>query len=190
MVFQCGHLYWGQRIIQSFVTIIFIILFCTRVVCCEILDRQWFCSWSVGYQVPEVTRAKLSSVFKAGWTSEDTCLKTIREVFEQTGYLMDTHTAVAKHVADQFISPNRPMIVAATAHYSKFASDVLTALNHHPGSHSSVELLKSLQQLDVSPGMHFHIEETVRMPEVHSHNCCASVEAIMTQIEKFLSWLQ
>lgn len=32
--------------------------------------------------------------------AEDECAKCIKTVFERTGYLLDPHTAVAKHVAD------------------------------------------------------------------------------------------
>ena len=34
-------------------------------------------------------------VFKAGWLNEDEVLDTIKTCFEQTGYLLDTHTAVS-----------------------------------------------------------------------------------------------
>ena len=44
----------------------------------------------------------LRSVFSAGWASEEQTLSTIRDTFSATGVLLDPHTAVAKHVADQY----------------------------------------------------------------------------------------
>ena len=127
----------------------------------------------------------MNALFKAGWTSEDSCLKTIHNTYRETGYLLDTHTAVAKDVAERFVNQNRPMIIAATAHYSKFPSDVLRGLGHSTTSHDSqAELLKSLRKLNAYPHMHGHIETTVQKPQIHNTVCDASLTAIMGQIEK------
>ena len=53
-------------------------------------------------------------------------------LYFETGYLLDPHTAVAKTVADRLNDPNCPMLIAATAHYAKFAPEVLKALGHSP----------------------------------------------------------
>ena len=46
------------------------------------------------------------------------------------GYLLDPHTAVARTVSERFDAESCPMLVSGTAHYNKFAPDVLDALGH------------------------------------------------------------
>lgn len=46
------------------------------------------------YEIDYDMRKNLSS-FYAGYSKEDVVSKTIKEVFDKFGYLLDTHTAVA-----------------------------------------------------------------------------------------------
>ena len=48
--------------------------------------------------------------------------------YEQNGYLCDTHTAVAFHVAEQQKREGVPMVVLSTASPFKFPRSVLEAL--------------------------------------------------------------
>ena len=102
-------------------------------------------------QISDDLRSNLSAVFKADWSTEEKCLNTIISTFEANNYILDPHTAVAKDVADRFANPNRPLIISATAHYSKFAYDVLKGLHHLPASHNPADLFASLHKL--SPGL-------------------------------------
>ena len=69
--------------------------------------------------------------FEAGFATEDDTISTIKAVFEKTGYVIDTHTAVAAFVANEYrnknISENR-ILIASTASPFKFAGSVLKAL--------------------------------------------------------------
>ena len=69
--------------------------------------------------------------FEAGFASENDTLSTIKKVFEKTGYVIDTHTAVAAFVANEYrnkkISGNK-ILIASTASPFKFAGSVLEAL--------------------------------------------------------------
>ncbi|KAJ7379450.1 Threonine synthase-like 1 [Desmophyllum pertusum] len=125
-------------------------------------------------------------MFKADWTTEDRCLNTIRSTFGQTGYVLDTHTAVAKDVAGRFVDANRPMIISATAHYSKFARDVLKGLRHVPIASDPVELLASLRRLHARPTAHDNLESAVRRPHVQKAICNADVSTVMDEIYCFL----
>ena len=46
------------------------------------------------YEVPGPIRVELGRVFASGFCSEEDTLKTIRDTFDKSGYLIDTHTAV------------------------------------------------------------------------------------------------
>jgi threonine synthase len=79
------------------------------------------------FQVDEATLAKLRAEFEGAWVDNDTCLKTIGEVHRRHGYLMDPHTAVAWKVAER-LGGDGPVLVVSTAHWSKFAADVVRGL--------------------------------------------------------------
>lgn len=74
------------------------------------------------YQVPEAVFRKISSEFWAGCCGEDETRRTIRTVWERCGYLMDTHTAVAWNVAEQYRASGASglMVVLSTASAYKF----------------------------------------------------------------------
>ena len=46
--------------------------------------------------------AKIKDQFKAGCLSEDEILTTIKTCFNETGYLLDTHTAIGYGVLKQY----------------------------------------------------------------------------------------
>ncbi len=68
--------------------------------------------------------------FGCGWSSEEQVAGEIRARYEQNGYLCDTHTAVAFHVAEQQKREGVPMVVLSTASPFKFPRSVLEALGH------------------------------------------------------------
>ncbi|CAH3164702.1 unnamed protein product [Porites lobata] len=138
------------------------------------------------FKISDDLRNELSTIFKAAFTSEERCLDTIRSTFKHTGYVMDTHTAVAMDIASRFAHPNRPMIISATAHYSKFAYDVLTGLRHYPSSHHPAELFTSLRKLDARPPLHASLEFVVSRPKLQNAVCEADISTLMEEIEIFL----
>lgn len=77
------------------------------------------------YQISQEELAKLQQTFKAQWLSEKECQATIKQVYEQTGYVLDPHTAVAYGAAQLL---NDPVLVLATASPYKFEQAVLTSL--------------------------------------------------------------
>jgi threonine synthase len=68
----------------------------------------------------------------AGTSTHADRLTTIREVYEKTGGLIDTHTADGAKVARGLIQPNVPMIVLETALPVKFAETVKAATGIDP----------------------------------------------------------
>lgn len=82
------------------------------------------------YTVDKDTLASIQQSFGCGWASEAEVCQEIRARYEQDGYLCDTHTAVAFHVAAQKKRENVPMVVLSTASPFKFPRSVLEALGH------------------------------------------------------------
>ncbi len=98
------------------------------------------------------TFAALRELFAGDWVSNDESLDVIRRVYEDHGYLLDPHTAVAWEVAERMRSAN-PVLVVSTAHWAKFGGDVYRALNRigHgaplPGSAASLSGLELLGEV-------------------------------------------
>ena len=81
------------------------------------------------FEVDERTRARMSELYRGGAVDNETCLATIREVFDRFDYLIDPHTAVAMKVTEQLREPGVPVLVASTAHWAKFGNNVYRALH-------------------------------------------------------------
>ncbi len=84
-------------------------------------------SFSVGGQCSE----KLAEIFWAGYADDEMTAEEIRRVYEQTGYVMDPHTAVASNVLKQYresTSDPTVTVIVATASPYKFAPDVARSL--------------------------------------------------------------
>ena len=81
------------------------------------------------FKVDRETFAQMRGLYVADSVDNAECLATIREVFEQCGYLMDPHTAVAYRVAGNLREDGVPVVVASTAHWAKFGNNVYRALH-------------------------------------------------------------
>ena len=82
------------------------------------------------YRIGEDALHALSAYYDADWCDEADTLASIRRCFEDHGYLMDPHTAVAQTVYERYRSrtgDNTHTVLLSTANPYKFASDVLGA---------------------------------------------------------------
>ena len=101
------------------------------------------------YRVSDAIREKIQAVFTGGFASEEDTEKTIAGMQERYGYLIDTHTAVAFHVLDQYRKKTGDMtktVVASTASPFKFCDAVLDALKVSDKA-SGTALLDQLEQV-------------------------------------------
>ena len=83
------------------------------------------------YEVGEAVRKKLSGLFSAGFCDDAQTQQVIGQMWQDHHYLIDTHTAVAFHVLDQYrreTGDDTPAVVASTASPFKFCDSVLGAL--------------------------------------------------------------
>ncbi len=83
------------------------------------------------YEVPDVTKAKIREVFYGGFCDDAETLQTISQVNRDHGYVMDTHTAVAKCVYEQYrkeTGDEAKTVIVSTASPFKFSDRVLAAV--------------------------------------------------------------
>jgi threonine synthase len=70
--------------------------------------------------------------FRAGRATAAQAAATIRETLDETGYLLDPHTATAVFVARKNSKAPTPMVTLATAHPAKFPASVKSACGIDP----------------------------------------------------------
>jgi len=76
------------------------------------------------------TFAKMRALFVADFATNKESLETIARVYDEHDYLCDPHTAVAWEVGERLRDETMPLLVVSTAHWAKFAPDVLRGLAH------------------------------------------------------------
>lgn len=123
------------------------------------------------YALPQRALDELKRTFSAGWCTEEDTLATIKRIFDETGYLMDPHTAVAQCVYERYLEKTgdkTQTVLLSTANPYKFASDVLGAFE--PAGEDDFANAVRLQMLTDAPipkGM----RELRGKPERH-HDVC------------------
>jgi threonine synthase len=81
---------------------------------------------------PLFTKAASTYGFVSGKSTHANRIQTIRETWNQHGFVIDTHTADGLKVALEYREPGVPMIVLETALPIKFASTIVEALGREP----------------------------------------------------------
>ncbi len=89
------------------------------------------------YAIPPAAMAGLRAGYAAGRCSEDDTLATMSRVWTESRYMLDPHTAVGVHVAQQHMAAptnkaSVPMVVLGTAHPAKFPDAVQRATGISP----------------------------------------------------------
>jgi threonine synthase len=80
------------------------------------------------YDVGEDIRNRIAEDFSAGCASEEEAFAALSAVFERTGIVIDTHTAVAQAVYDKAKDQTVTVLLSTASPY-KFPQDVLAAIN-------------------------------------------------------------
>ena len=100
------------------------------------------------YEVSEDIKAQIRDLFAAGFTTEVETEETIGKMWQEKQYLIDTHSAVAFHVLEQYrqeTGDNTVSVVASTASPFKFGDAVLKAIGVQDVK-SGVALLDQLSE--------------------------------------------
>ena len=98
------------------------------------------------YEITDEMRSKLTDFF-GGYATEEETFATIKNVFEKTGYLMDTHTAVASSVYSKYVKETGDKavtVIASTASPFKFTRSVMNALGKGDDSKDDFALADEL----------------------------------------------
>lgn len=130
---------------------------------------------------------ELQNNFLAGWCSEEDTFRTIHDVFNRYGILIDPHTAVAKYVADNIgINTDTPLLISATAHPSKFAEGVMKAIRPSE-SFKDKNILLVMESVCGQQARHKQIWGLLEKRQRHAMLCQATKDAIADQIRSFMN---
>ncbi|NLN65335.1 MAG: threonine synthase [Clostridiaceae bacterium] len=102
------------------------------------------------YHVDNKTRALIQEVFWGGYSDDKETLASIHSVYEDCGYVMDPHTAVAMDVYDKYVIKTGDLsqtVIVSTASPFKFNASVAKALlDGKAGGKTEFELLPMLSE--------------------------------------------
>lgn len=124
------------------------------------------------YQITDEMREQLTD-FYGNFADEKETAERIREMYEDTGYVLDTHTAVASAVYQKYVADTgdtTKTVIASTASPFKFTRSVMKAIDQKYDSLSDFELVDELSKIgnvDVPKA----IEEIRTAPVLHDNVC-------------------
>ncbi len=124
------------------------------------------------YKITEEMKSKVQE-FIAGYATEGETAETIKKLYDKTGYIIDTHTAVAASVYNNYrtqTGDTTKTIIASTASPYKFARSVMNAIDTKYNTLSELELVDELSKISGTdiPGA---IEEIKTAPILHTRVC-------------------
>jgi len=123
------------------------------------------------FSIDGASLKRIKEVMDSGYTDEEACLKTIKEVYERSGYPMDTHTAVAMNVALEQ-KRERKVVVLSTASIYKFPSSVVKGLGDRgEDEFQEIEVLRNITGVK----LHRAVEGIDKFPVLHK-SCIAKGE--------------
>lgn len=124
------------------------------------------------YEITEQMREQLGD-FYGNYASEEETAVRIREMYENTGYVLDTHTAVASAVYRKYVADTKDetvTLIASTASPFKFTRNVMNAIDSDYNTMSDFELVDELSRIsnvDVPKA----ITEIRTAPVIHDNVC-------------------
>ncbi len=105
------------------------------------------------YTLDPAVFAEISKVFAGGTSDDEKAAEVIDRLYHQESYLMDTHTAVAVKVYENYREQSgdqTPTVIASTASPYKFCQSVITAIGGSVAS-DGTELLDQLHEMTGTP---------------------------------------
>ena len=131
------------------------------------------------YTITEDMKAQLAD-FYGNYCTEDETAKTIAEIFKDSHYVIDTHTAVAAGVYDKYVKDTNdttPTVIASTASPYKFTRSVMEALGADTDGKddfaladelsalSGVKLPQAVETIRTAPVLHNRVVDASDMPK-------------------------
>lgn len=137
-------------------------------------NKELMCALSQGgaYTITDEMRAQLAD-FYGNYADEEETFRKIHDLYDNTGYVIDTHTAVAACVYDKYrreTKDEKTTVIASTASPYKFTRSVMNAIDHKydaMGDFELVDKLCEISKVEVPKA----IEEIRTAPVIHDHVC-------------------
>ncbi|HBZ02516.1 MAG TPA: threonine synthase [Lachnospiraceae bacterium] len=124
------------------------------------------------YEITDEMKKNLYQ-FYGNFADTDEVAETIRTLYNEDGYVIDTHTAVAVSVYDKYkkeTEDTTPTVIASTASPYKFTRSVMTAIDASLDSKGDFELVDELEKLSAVKVPNA-VEEIRTAPVVHDTVC-------------------
>lgn len=124
------------------------------------------------YTISEEMKAELKDFYGA-YASEQETAKEIHDLYEDTGYIIDTHTAVASSVYKKYkkeTGDQTKTVVVSTASPYKFTRSVMTAIDEGYANMEDFALVDELEKLSGVPVPNA-IQEIRTAPVLHKTEC-------------------
>ncbi len=124
------------------------------------------------YEISDKMRAELGD-FYGNYASEQETAQTIKKLYENTGYVIDTHTAVAAAVYHKYAADgdNNKTVIASTASPFKFTRSVMNAIDGEKyADMTDFELVDELSKI-ANVAVPKAIEEIRTAPVLHTRVC-------------------
>ncbi len=138
------------------------------------------------YEITAEMKERLAD-FYGNYTSEEETAQVIRELYEKTGYVIDTHTAVAAGVYAKYKNDTKDAetktVIASTASPFKFTRSVMNAIDSKYDSMGDFELVDELSKIG-NVKVPQAIEEIRNAKVLHDTVC--EVEEMPSVVKKFL----
>ena len=137
------------------------------------------------YEITPEMRAQLAD-FEGGYATESDTEEMIKKLYDATGYIIDTHTAVAASVYDAYRNKSgdaTKTVIASTASPFKFTRSVMKAIDERYDAMGDFELVDELSRLG-NVTVPRAIEEIRSAAVLHDHVC--EVEEMPQAVKTFL----
>ena len=138
------------------------------------------------YEITDDMKAQLAD-FYGNYTDEKETADVIKQLYDKTGYIIDTHTAVAAGVYGKYKADTKDVdtktVIASTASPFKFTRSVMNAIDSKydlMGDFELVDELSKLGNVEVPQAI-----EEIRTAEV-LHDTVCEVEEMPAVVKKFL----
>ena len=137
------------------------------------------------YEITPEMREKLTD-FVGGYASEEECFAMIKALYDEFGYVIDTHTAVAAAAYKKYrkeTNDQTKTIIASTATPYKFTRSVMKAIDRKYDSMEDFALVDELSKLS-NTSVPKAIEEIRTAPVLHDTVC--EKDEMKEVVKKFL----
>ena len=125
--------------------------------------------------------------FYGNYASEEETAEAIRTLYEKTGYILDTHTAVAASVYGKYKAETKDeqtaTVIASTASPFKFSRSVMDAIDIKYDAMGDFELVDELSKI-AKVKVPNAIEEIRTAPVLHDTQC--DVDKMKDTVKSFL----